>query len=119
MICTLTGSTYNWDDLTDIPTEQGKEEILQKLYKYIRVPVEVVAHIAGVRPTVADRRPLIGMHPLHKQLGIFNGMGSKGVMYAPLLAAQFSAHLSDPTNTIYPEADIQRFIKRYRKSLEN
>jgi hypothetical protein len=41
---------------------------------------------------------------------MFNGMGSKGVMIAPLFADHFIRHLEDriPLN---PEVDIKRFYK--------
>ncbi len=42
--------------------------------------------LAGVRPTVKDRRPLIGTHPMHSQLHVLNGLGTRGVMLGPAMA---------------------------------
>jgi glycine oxidase len=104
------GATYEWEDLTDRPTTKGRAELMEKLQKVIRVPYEVVDHQAGVRPTVSDRRPLIGLHPQYGNLGIFNGMGTKGVMLAPYFAKQFSLFLHKG-NLLPEEANTDRFIK--------
>lgn len=104
------GATYEWEDLTEQPTEKGKQEIIEKLKKVIKVPFDVLGHQAGIRPTVQDRRPLIGLHPDHPALAIFNGMGTKGVMLAPYFANQFSLFL-DKKITLSEEINCARFIK--------
>lgn len=47
---------------------------------------DVIRHISGLRPTVRDRRPLVGLHPGVPALGILNGLGTKGTSLAPLMA---------------------------------
>lgn len=80
------GATYNWEDKSEIPTNEGKEELLEKLRNTIECGFEVIEHVAGVRPTVKDRRPLIGTHHEHKNLHILNGLGTRGVMLGPTLS---------------------------------
>ncbi|MGV3698142.1 NAD(P)/FAD-dependent oxidoreductase [Flavobacterium sp.] len=80
------GATYNWDDKTSIPTTQGREELIDRIKEIITCNFEIIEHFAGVRPTVKDRRPLLGTHPKHKNLHILNGMGTRGVMLAPAMA---------------------------------
>ena len=75
--------------------------------------MEVVDQQAAIRPNVADRRPLLGRHPEHERLFLFNGMGSKGVMLAPYFAKQLVGHIYT-NGPIEPEADLNRFAKRYR-----
>ena len=106
------GATYEWQDLSQETTEKGKTELLDKLNKIMKVPYEIVSHLAGVRPTVSDRRPLIGLHPEFKNVAIFNGLGTKGVMIAPYFAEHFAEHLENnlPLN---PEVDIKRYLKHY------
>lgn len=104
----VAGSTYEWDHLNDFPTDQGKKSITEKLEKIIRVPYKIVGHYAGVRPSVTDRRPLIGIHPEHKMLGIFNGFGTKAVMLAPYFAGRFLEFLENG-KPLDREADIKRF----------
>jgi glycine/D-amino acid oxidase-like deaminating enzyme len=104
------GATYEWNELNELATEKGRTDISDKLKKILKVPFEVVEHQAGIRPTVSDRRPLIGLHPQHSSVGIFNGMGTKAVMLAPYFAKQFAGFLSS-TNHIDREVDISRFNK--------
>ncbi|MES2592913.1 MAG: FAD-binding oxidoreductase [Bacteroidota bacterium] len=102
------GATYEWEDLTEQPTEKGKAYLIDKLEKVLKVPFEIIGHQAGIRPTVNDRRPLIGIHPAHKSLGIFNGMGTKGVMLAPYFAKHFVDFLEN-NMPLEKEVDIARF----------
>jgi glycine/D-amino acid oxidase-like deaminating enzyme len=87
------GASYEWDDLTLKPTERAKQELEYKLKMLIRLPYTVLGQQVGIRPATLDRRPYIGLHPQHPQVGIFNGLGSKGVSLAPYLANEFVSHL--------------------------
>ncbi len=102
------GSTYEWTDLTEQPTEKGRAYLIEKLDKILKVPFEIIDHRAGIRPTVNDRRPLIGIHPKHPALAVFNGMGTKGVMLAPYFANQFFDFLENNL-PLHKEVDIARF----------
>lgn len=102
------GATYEWEDLSEKTTEKGRGELVEKLQKVLKVPFEIINHQAGVRPTVNDRRPLIGLHPEHPQLAVFNGLGTKGVMLAPFFANQFVYFLESHT-PLDKEVDIARF----------
>lgn len=104
------GATYEWADLTEHPTEKARAELLEKLGRVLKVPYTVIGHQAGVRPTVSDRRPMLGVHPKHPELCVFNGMGTKGVMLAPYFAKQLVGFLENniPFST---EVDIKRFEK--------
>lgn len=103
------GATYSWDDLNEIPTESAKESLIEKLKGLLDLPFEIIEHRAGVRPATRDRRPFLGMHPEHKNLGIFNGLGTKGVLLAPYFASEFAEHLENGKN-LNTEADIRRFL---------
>lgn len=102
------GATYNNHDKQKDPTEQGKAELLDKLNSFIRLPVEVIDHRAGIRPTVKDRRPLVGQHPKHKQLYVLNGFGSRGVMIAPYATKQLFNSI-ESNEPLEDELDIKRF----------
>ena len=85
-------------------------ELIEKIKKVIKVPFEIIEHQAGIRPTVLDRRPLLGLHPKHKSLSVFNGLGTKGVMLAPYFAKHFADFLDNKIE-LNKEVDISRFIK--------
>jgi len=102
------GATFNWDDKTSNPTAEAKNELLLKLETMIDVPYEVVAHEAGIRPTVKDRRPLVGVHKEHTQLAILNGLGTRGVLLAPSMAKELYEHL-ELGKELLKEIAIARF----------
>lgn len=110
-ICKV-GSTYNWDDLSHIPTEQGKAELVRKVEELLDIPYDIIEHKAGVRPATDDRRPLIGQHPEFKPLYIFNGLGTKGVSIAPYFSEQFLQFL-EGKKELDDEVNINRYISLY------
>jgi glycine oxidase len=80
------GATYNWVDKSSTPTETAKQELLNELNQLIQCDYEVIDHVAGVRPTVKDRKPMLGTHPVYKNIHVLNGLGTRGVMLAPAMA---------------------------------
>ena len=80
------GASFSSHDKTNETTEKGKEWLFSKLENLLDIPYKIIYHGASIRPTVSDRRPLLGEHPLHKNLYIFNGLGTRGVLMAPLLS---------------------------------
>ncbi len=105
------GATYNWDELDENISENAKEELLTKASKFIIDKINVIEHKAGVRPTVSDRRLLIGEHPTHKNILVFNGLGTKGVMLAPYFANKLVSLLLN-NEPLPDEVNINRFIKK-------
>jgi len=82
------GSYYQpWPENPSV-TEEGKERLLESIRKVYSGRLAIISHMAGVRPTVNDRRPLIGAMPVRPQQFIFNGMGTKGTSLAPFWAEQ-------------------------------
>ncbi len=102
------GSTYNREDKSNTPTEAGKQELLSKLKTFIKCNIEVVNHVAGVRPTVKDRRPLVGRHSEYRNLFVLNGLGTRGVMIAPYVAEQLF-QLIEYNKELDKEIDLNRF----------
>lgn len=103
------GATYNSEDKTNLPTDSAREELLKKLDSFLKCPYQVIDHVAGIRPTVGDRKPLIGRHPRHPHLYALNGFGSRGVILAPTAARQLY-DLVENNRPIDKEMDISRFV---------
>ena len=82
------GSTYDWKNKQAEPTAEGRAEVMKKLGRIVKGIVAVESHVAGVRPTMKDYEPVTGCDPKHKNVLIFNGLGSKGTLRAPLLATE-------------------------------
>lgn len=102
------GGSSNNHFADDLPTEAGRAFVQQKLDEMIRTPYVLLSQQAAVRPTVRDRRPLLGRHPQHPQLAIFNGLGTKGASLAPYWAEQLVRHLLDG-EMLDREVDVRRF----------
>lgn len=107
------GSTYSWDYTDDRPSSAGRAEIISKLDSLLNCDYTVKDHFAGIRPTIKDRRPVMGLHPKYKCIGIFNGMGTKGVSLAPYFAEHFASFLENEA-PLDKEADIARFTKHFK-----
>lgn len=105
------GATYNWEDKTTNLTEEGKNELLNNLKELISCPFEIMEHFAGIRPTVKDRRPILGNHFEHKNLYIFNGLGTRGVLFAPYLAEKLFNFIENG-NELDNEISINRIYKK-------
>lgn len=86
------GATYEWDTLDGVPTAAGRARVEGILRALGIGSCEIIAHEAGVRPIVRRSMPLIG----HRDgQWIFNGLGSKGSLYAPGVARRLADWLVD------------------------
>jgi glycine oxidase len=105
------GATYNWEDKTTNTTEEGKNELIENLKELLSCPFEIVEHLAGIRPTVKDRRPLLGAHYTHKNLFILNGLGTRGVLFAPYLAEKLYNFIEN-NEELDNEISVNRIYKK-------
>ncbi|MCF3112000.1 FAD-dependent oxidoreductase [Niabella sp. CC-SYL272] len=102
------GTNYIWDFEDENPTAGFRESAVQTLKQWLKVPFKIVDHKASVRPATVERRPFAGFHPVHTNIGILNGMGTKGCSLAPYFAHQLVEHLLHQ-HPLLPEVDISRF----------
>ncbi|WP_298342185.1 FAD-dependent oxidoreductase [uncultured Algibacter sp.] len=105
----IVGATYEWKDLTNTPTNKAKDTLLSKLDKLISCSYKIVNQVAGVRPTVKDRRPLVGMHQDYNNIFVLNGLGTRGVMIGPYVAKALY-NLIEQNKPLDVEIDINRFV---------
>lgn len=82
------GSTYEWDRLDESPTPAGMDRITEIAAKLGGPDFGIVAHVAGIRPIMRCSQPLIGKDA--DGHWAFNGLGSKGTLYAPGMAAMLA-----------------------------
>jgi glycine oxidase len=102
------GSTFDNEYKSNKTTKKGIHFLTHKLNNLITVPYEIIEHNAAIRPTVIDRRPLLGSHPKHKNIYIFNGLGTRGSFMAPLLSKWLYDFIST-SKKIDKEVSIERF----------
>ena len=108
------GSNYEWEFKHASPTLDFRNKMEMALRQLLKIPFNVVDHIAGIRPANQERRPFVGLHPSYPAIGICNGMGTKGCSLAPYFAHQLIAHCEQGT-PIHPEASLKRFEQILKK----
>ena len=82
--------------------------MIERIQEIISCDFKIVEHFAGIRPTVKDRRPLLGTHPKYNSIHILNGLGTRGVMLAPAMAMQLYHHI-ESNKTLDKTIDISRY----------
>lgn len=102
------GATYAWNTLDNRPTNEKQRYLESELNRMIKVPFTIISRMAGIRPAVKDRKPLVGIHPEHPALCLLNGLGTKGTSLGPFAAQSLCKLLY--FNTPLPDViDIRRF----------
>ncbi|MBK7938508.1 MAG: FAD-binding oxidoreductase [Lewinellaceae bacterium] len=103
------GGSYQWYYPDTEPSAGERDYILNHLFEMLSAPFDIVGHVAGIRPTVKDRRPFIGQSRIRDNIFIFNGLGTKGALLAPYWAGHLADHLMDG-KPLDPAVDIRRFV---------
>lgn len=108
----IQGSTYE-HDFTDLnPNNEGEAYLRKRMRRTLPQLEEratVIEQWAGVRTSTPNRKPILGRHPNHKNLHLFTGLGSKGLLYSKFLANHYLEHLTDGA-VLFPEINISRLL---------
>ena len=105
----LVGSTWMHNELLSGPTEGGRNEILSKLTFLKKIHNPPLEHKSGIRSGTRDRNPILGCHPDHDRLFIFNGFGSRGATTIPYYAQQMAKYIIDK-NPLASSVSLDRFL---------
>ena len=103
----LAGATYEWDTLDATVTATARGQLRDKIAQVIDLPYEVVGQRAAVRPIVHGRKPVIGHSADSGRIWLFNGLGSKGALFAPSVAEALLSSIVNDT-PIPPEFCLER-----------
>ena len=103
----MVGATFAHGDFSYNKTAIGRQTLEEAIKKMIKCKFEIVGQRCGMRPTVKDRRPLLGSI---NESGIYflNGLGTRGLLMAPLLS-HWLYQLIENNTPLPPEVDIKRF----------
>jgi len=104
------GASHDWKYTTTDPTPEFRQQVTTQLDYWLKLPYTIVDHITALRPANLDRKPFVGFHPTHRNIGIFNGMGGKGFSLAPYFAHQFAEHIVSGA-PLLPDVDINRYAR--------
>ncbi|MCK7557863.1 FAD-binding oxidoreductase [Chitinophaga sedimenti] len=103
------GSNFDWDFEDATPGDDQRAALEASVAELLKIPYTVEGHIAAIRPSTKNRRPAVGLHPTVTQLGVLNGLGTKGCSLAPYLAWMFAQNLVKG-QPMLPETDIKRYF---------
>jgi glycine/D-amino acid oxidase-like deaminating enzyme len=109
----LAGATHE-PGVRDVRPSPGGRDAIETAAREIlgpNRPFHVTGQRAGIRVNLPDKRPLVGRHLTNPRIGLVNGLGAKGALWAPMLAHQWVRHLtgSAPFDS---EIDVRRFSIR-------
>ncbi|MCF2221325.1 FAD-binding oxidoreductase [Chryseobacterium sp. PS-8] len=102
------GGTYDREQLHHEIDDSAVEQLKKGLTEFYPHPFEIREVNFGFRPTVKDRRPIIGRHSDYYNLYVFNGLGARGI----LNGCYFSKSLFDFIEKDIPldkEISLERF----------
>ncbi len=102
------GSNYINSFYNNKPSKKSKEWLVSNLNKIISCPYEIIDHKSNIRSSVYDRKQIIGQHNEFKNVYIFNGLGSRGILTAPLLSHWLYQSIEN-NFTIPNEVNVARF----------
>lgn len=105
------GATFAQGDDTQAITENGRTQLVLALQKILQIPFEVIEQEYGFRPTVKDRKPILGNVPDHENIYFLNGLGTKGLLMAPLLA-KWLLEYSEDQMELLQEINIKRLLNQ-------
>lgn len=107
------GSTYEWEVADNNVEDSLCNQLLDLFSQHCHELPEVRRTYIGHRPTVIDRNPIIGLLPEDKRLGVFNGLGTKGILQGPYMAKLLVQHLLTAA-TIPKTFHVTRFLNNQR-----
>ena len=106
----MLGATYEWNEPNLNITAEAREKLEGVFQTITNASYKVNGQTVGMRPTVSDRRPVMGEHPDAKGLFIFNGLGTKGYMLAPLLSLEMAQFMTEG-KALHEEVVFSRVYK--------
>ena len=102
------GGTYDREQTHHKIDDSAIEKLTNALAEFYPNDFEVTQVKFGFRPTVKDRRPIVGAHSEFKNFYVFNGLGARGILNGNYFAINLYNHLENGEE-IHPEVDLKRF----------
>lgn len=103
------GGTYDREQHHHKIDESAKEQLIRGLSEFYPDDFEIDQIEFGFRPTVKDRRPIIGNHPSFPNYYVFNGLGARGILNGCFFSKELFEHIENG-KSLDPEVDLKRFL---------
>ncbi|MDP2453618.1 MULTISPECIES: FAD-binding oxidoreductase [unclassified Kaistella] len=104
------GGTYDPNERGNEIDDFKTEELITGLSEFYPHDFEIEEVNYGFRPTVKDRRPILGNHPDHQNYYIYNGLGARGILNGCYFSKELYEHIENG-KPLMAEVDIKRFNK--------
>ena len=102
------GGTYDREQLHQHIDESAVQQLVKGLSEFYPYDFEVAEVHFGFRPTVKDRRPIIGRHETWNNLYVFNGLGARGILNGCYFARDLF-QLIEEDIPLHGEVSMNRF----------
>ena len=103
------GGTYDPNERAAEIDDFAKQQLTDGLSEFYPHNFEVEEVNYGFRPTVKDRRPILGNHAHFNNFYVFNGLGARGILNGCYFSKELFDHIQYEKPLI-PEVDLKRFI---------
>lgn len=102
------GGTYDREQIHHKIDDSAVETLTNALAEFYPNDFEVINAKFGFRPTVKDRRPIIGNHAEFKNLYVFNGLGARGILNGNYFSKELYNHIENGAE-LHSEVNLKRF----------
>ena len=102
------GGTYDREQTHHKIDDSAVDKLTQSLAEFYPDDFAVQEIKFGFRPTVKDRRPILGNHSKYTNLFVFNGLGARGILNGNYFAINLYNHLEN-SEAIHPDVNLNRF----------
>jgi glycine/D-amino acid oxidase-like deaminating enzyme len=102
------GGTYDPNERPDSVDDFAEIQLREGLSEFYPAEFEVEEVKYGFRPTVKDRRPILGNHPDYEHFYVFNGLGARGVLSGCYFSKELYEHIENG-KPLMQEVDLKRF----------
>jgi glycine/D-amino acid oxidase-like deaminating enzyme len=103
------GGTHDRDYLENEINEDSVLDLKKSLEDFYENRYEVTAVNFAFRPTVEDRRPILGRHKTHQNLYVLNGLGARGILNGNYFAKDLFEFIENG-KSLMDEVDLRRFL---------
>lgn len=110
------GGTYDPEGSGNEIDAAAQKQLVDGLKEVYPHEFEILEINFGYRPTVEDRRPIVGEHFQHKNLFILNGLGARGILNGNYFANHLYKHI-ESGEALLPDIHIKRFLDKSKCKL--
>lgn len=104
------GGTYDPNERADEIDDFAKQQLIDGLSEFYPHEFQIQEVNYGFRPTVKDRRPILGSHASYSNFYVFNGLGARGILNGCFFSKELFDHIENE-KPLMPEVDLKRFFK--------